>query len=308
MIWVEKYRPQKIEDCVLPSKIKAQFQKIVDTGNCPNLLMSGAPGVGKTTIARALLNEIGYDYMIVNGSMDRNIDTLRNQITQYASSMSLNGTRKFVILDEADYLNPTSTQPALRNFIEEFSSNCGFILTCNYKSKIIEPLHSRCSVIDFKINKSDLAPLCISFLKRVEYILKEEGVEYDKKIVSEMIISHAPDWRRVLNELQRNSVSGKIDESTSSATKDFTISTLVEFLKKKDFDSIRKWCGENSDISSSDIFRKIYNNTYEFLDPTCVPLVVTTLADYQYKSAFVADQEINMVACLATIMMEAKFK
>ena len=306
-LWVEKYRPKKIEDCILPADLKATFQKFVDNKHVPNLLLSGGAGVGKTTVAKAMLEELGCDYIVINGSMNGNIDTLRNDILQFASSVSFTGGRKYVILDEADYLNPNSTQPALRNFMEEYSGNCGFILTCNFKNRIIEPLHSRCSVVEFKISKPDLAKLAGQFFKRVESILAGEGVQYDKAVVAEVVKKHIPDWRRVLNELQRYSATGKIDSGILSTFGDEDMKRLIDFLKDKKFLDMRKWVAENSD-SDTAVFRKIYDGMHDYLKPSSVPSVVILLADYQYKAAFVSDPEINLCAFLTTLMVEAEWK
>ena len=257
---------------------------------------------------KAMLDEVGSDYMIINGSMNGGIDTLRNDIKSYASTVSLNGKRKFVILDEADYLNPQSTQPALRNFMEEYSKNCGFILTANYKNRIIEPLHSRCSVIEFIIHKENKPVLANKFLKRVQDILKEENVEYDKKAVVELIIKHFPDWRRIINELQRYSTSGKIDAGILTQMSDGSFNTLIQALKKKEFNQMRKWVAENLDNDPTTIYRKLYDSCNTNMKETSIPILVTTIADYQYKSAFVADQEINLVACLTALMIECEFK
>jgi len=306
-LWVEKYRPKTVKETILPSELKTTFQNFVDNG-IPNLLLSGGPGVGKTTIARAMLEEVGSDYMVINGSMNGGIDTLRNDIKSYASTVSLNGKRKFVILDEADYLNPQSTQPALRNFMEEYSKNCGFILTANYKNRIIEPLHSRCSVIEFIIHKENKPVLANKFLQRVQDILKEENVEYDKKAVVELIIKHFPDWRRIINELQRYSTSGKIDAGILTQMSDGSFNTLIQALKKKEFNQMRKWVAENLDNDPTTIYRKLYDSCNTNMKETSIPILVTTIADYQYKSAFVADQEINLVACLTALMIECEFK
>jgi DNA polymerase III delta prime subunit len=300
-LWVERYRPSKIEDCILPKRIKSQFLEFVKKGDCPNLLLAGGAGVGKTTIAKAVLNSIEADFMIINGSMKGNIDTLRNDIMQFASSVSFTGRRKFVILDEADYLTST-TQAALRNFMEEFSNNCGFILTCNFPNKIIKPLHSRCSVIVFNIEHQDLPELCMSFLARMESILKEQNIVYSKKTVSKIIIDYAPDWRRVINEIQRNSISGVIDETTYAGTKEVNIENLVSYMKAKNFDNIRKWCAESSDLSSADVFRSLYDNAETIVDKKMVPQLVLIVADYQYKASMVPDPEINMAACIVEII------
>ena len=306
-LWTEKYRPRNISNTILPDDLKSTFDDFIKNG-IPNLLLSGGPGVGKTTTAKAMLDQVGSDYMVINGSMNGGIDTLRNDIKSYASTVSLNGKRKFVILDEADYLNPQSTQPALRNFMEEYSKNCGFILTANYKNRIIEPLHSRCSVIEFIIHKENKPVLANKFLKRVQDILKEENVEYDKKAVVELIIKHFPDWRRIINELQRYSSSGKIDVGILTQMSDASFNTLVRALKKKDFNEMRKWVAENLDNDPTTIYRKLYDSCNTNMKETSIPILVTTIADYQYKSAFVADQEINLVACLTALMIECEFK
>lgn len=306
-LWVEAYRPKTVQDTILPEALKATFQEFVNQGNIPNLLLSGSAGCGKTTIARAMLEELGCDYIVINGSMNGNIDTLRNDIKSFASSVSLSGGRKYVILDEADYLNANSTQPALRNFMEEFSRNCGFILTCNFKNRIIEPLQSRCSVIDFKISKKEMPALALQFMKRVAGILDKQGIEYDKAVVAEVIKKHFPDWRRVLNELQRYSATGRIDSGMLSNMQEATFKTLIGYLKDRDFTSMRKWVGENIDTDSVAIFRTLYDSAYEHMEKNSVPQLVIILAKYQYQAAFVADHEINLVSCLTEIMIECKF-
>ena len=307
-LWVEKYRPKTVDDCILPNELKSTFQKFVDDKNIPNLILAGGPGVGKTTVAKAMLEQLSCDYICINGSLSGNIDTLRNDIKQFASSVSFSGGRKYVILDEADYLNPQSTQPALRNFMEEFSKNCGFILTCNFKNRIIEPLHSRCSVIDFKIPKEESPILASNFMSRVFSILKNENVDYVEEVVAQFITKHFPDWRRVINELQRYSVHGTIDTGILSSISDDSFKTLIQLLKTKNFTEVRKWVGLNIDNEPSLFFRKLYDNLGQYMKPKSIPQVVLVLADYQYKSAFVADQEINFVACLTQIMVEAEWQ
>ena len=307
-LWCEKYRPRTIDECILPDNIKSIFSEYVKSGEIPNLLLSGPAGVGKTTVAKALCNEIGCDFIMINGSDEgRMIDTFRTKIKSYASSVSLSGGKKVVIVDEADYMNAESVQPALRNFIEEFSRNCTFIFTCNYKNRIIEPIHSRCAVVDFKINGSK-AKMASSFFKRVEKILESENVEYDKEVVASIITKHFPDNRRILNELQKYSVSGRIDKGILSHVSDIQISELVKHLKGKDFGSCRKWVINNLDNDPSKIFRKIYDSMYDILTPSTIPHIVLILSKYQYQAAFCADAEINLMACLTEIMVEGEFK
>lgn len=306
-LWVEKYRPKTIQDTVLPSNLKQTFQEFVNQQNIPNLLLSGSAGVGKTTVARAMLEELGCDYMVINGSLNGNIDTLRNEIQQFASSVSLTGGRKYVILDEADYLNANSTQPALRNFMEEFSKNCGFILTCNFKNRIIEPLQSRCSVIEFRIKKSELPELAKGIMKRVCTILETENIEYDKAVVAELIKKHFPDWRRVINELQRYSATGRIDSGLLANVQETTIKNLITFLKEKDYTNTRKWVAENCDSDTVAIFRQLYDMSNQFFKKESIPQLVLILAKYQYQAAFVADHEVNLMACLTEIMIECQF-
>jgi len=306
-LWVEKYRPKKIADTILPEGLKKTFQEFVDNGELPNMLLAGTQGTGKTTVARALCEEVGADYIVINGSMNGNIDTLRNDIKNFASTVSLNGERKVVILDEADYLNPQSTQPALRGFIEEFSKNCSFILTCNFKNRIIAPLHSRCSVIDFKIENGEKPKLAGQFFKRVKNILGDENVTANDKVVAELINRHFPDNRRILNELQRYGASGTIDEGILSASSDASMKELMQTLKDKNFKGVRKWVALNIDNDPVQLFRSLYDGSSTYVSQRSIPQLVVTLADYQYKSAFVADQEINMVACLTEIMVECEF-
>ena len=307
-LWVEQYRPKTVDDCILPQSLKNTFKEFVEAGNVPNVILSGGPGVGKTTIAKAVLDEIGATSMMINGSEESGIDVLRTKIKNFASTVSLEGGRKYLILDEADYLNPQSTQPALRGFMEEFHKNCGFILTCNYKNRLIEPLHSRCSVIDFTIPKSEKPNLASEFMRRMVNILDNENVEYDKKVLVEVIQRHFPDWRRILNELQRYSVSGRIDAGILVDMAEINIKELMKFMKEKEFTNVRKWVVNNLDMDSVRLFRSIYDNLYTFLDHSTIPHVVVVLAEYQYKSAFSADKEINLLACLTEIMARAKFK
>jgi DNA polymerase III delta prime subunit len=307
LLWVEKHRPQTVEDCILPDRLKKPFQEYVNRKQIPNLLLFGGAGVGKTTIAKAMCNEIGCDFMVINGSDESGIDTFRTKIKNYASSMSLSGGRKVIIIDEADYLNPNSTQPALRNAIEEFASNCSFIFTCNYKNRIIEPLHSRCAVIDFSLRNGEKVKMASSFMKRLENILQTESVDYDQSVVAELIKKHFPDFRRVINELQRYSQFGKIDTGVLSQIGDMSIDELVKYIRDKDFGSIRKWVASN-EIDSNSLFRKLYDSLYDVLKPQSIPQAVLVLADYQYKAAFVADQEINSVACLTELMVGCDFQ
>jgi replication factor C small subunit len=306
-LWVEKYRPKTIKDCILPDNLKQTFQEFVNQDNIPNLLLTGGPGVGKTTVAKAMLEEIRADYIVINGSMNGNIDTLRNEIKDFASTMSFTSGRKYVILDEADYLNPQSTQPALRNFMEEFSKNCGFILTCNFKNRIIEPLHSRCSVVEFNIPKVEKQQMAADFFTRCRDILDIEKIEYDKRVLAEVVKNHFPDFRRVLNELQRYSATGKIDTGILANTGESSIEELVSHLKAKSFSEMRKWTAQNSDIDTASTLRKLYDVANEKMKPHSVAQLVLILADYQYKAAFVADQEINLVACMTEIMANCEF-
>ena len=308
MLWVEKYRPHTVNDCILPESLKTTFQEYVNRKEIPNLLLAGSAGVGKTTVAKALCEEVGCDYIIINGSDESGIDTFRNKIKNYASSLSLSGGRKVIIIDEADYLNPNSTQPALRGAMEEFAINCSFIFTCNFKNRIIAPLHSRCSVVDFKIQNGQKAKMATQFFKRVEWILEQEGVPYEKDVIASVITKHFPDNRRILNELQRYSVNGQIDKGILSSISDVNISTLVKSIKEKDFGSARKWITNNLDNDPNTVLRSIYDGLYEFLKPDSIPPAVLILSKYQYQSAFVADQEINLMACLTEFMVECEFK
>ena len=307
-LWVEKYRPHTIDECILPKFLKDTFNDFASQDKIPNLLLSGGPGIGKTTVAKALCDMTEADYIVVNGSEESGIDVLRTKIKQFASTVSFTDSRKMVILDEADYLNPQSTQPAMRGFIEEFAGNCGFIFTCNYKNRIIEPIHSRCSVVDFKIDNGEKAKLASQFMTRVNHILDKEGISYDKKVVAELIMKHFPDFRRVLNELQRYSTSGTIDTGVLSQIADINLKELMVALKVKNFKDMRAWVALNVDNDPQKIYRKIYDTLYDYLKPTAIPQTVITLADYQYKSAFAADQELNLVACLTELMVEGEFK
>ncbi len=304
-LWCEKYRPKTIAETILPDSLKQVFQKIADGGELPNMLFTGTAGLGKTTVAKALCNELQLDYILINGSEEGNIDTLRTKIKQFASSVSLQGGYKVVILDEADYLNPQSTQPALRGFIEEFANNCRFLLTCNFKNRIIEPLHSRCGVYEFNTSKKDLQPLAAQMLKRSQFILEEEGISYDQMAVVDLIMKHAPDWRRILNELQRHSMVGVVNSRSSDSTQSYD--SLFTYLKTKDFKKMRSWVVNNIDTDASAIFRGIYDRMYDKLKPQSVPQLVLILADYQYKNAFVADHELNVVACMTEIMANVDF-
>ena len=307
LLWTEAYRPKTIADCILPERLKKPFQEYVNQKNIPNLLLAGGAGVGKTTVAKAMCEEIGCDYMVINGSDESGIDTFRNKIKTYASSMSLSGGRKVIIIDEADYLNPNSTQPALRNAIEEFASNCSFIFTCNFKNRIIDPLHSRCAVSDFGLKNDEKSEMAGQFFKRVSGILQSEKVEFEPKVIAELVKKHFPDFRRVINELQRFSKFGKIDTGVLAQIGDVSISEIVKHLKEKDFGSIRKWVA-TTDVDATTLYRKIYDNLYDVLKPQSIPQAVVILADYQYKQAFVADQEINTVACLTELMVSVEFK
>lgn len=306
-LWSEKYRPKIIEECILPERLKHPFQEYVNQKNIPNLLLHGGAGVGKTTVAKAMCHEIDCDFMTLNGSDESGIDTFRTKIKTYASSLSFQGGRKVIIIDEADYLNGNSTQPALRNAIEEYSRNCSFIFTCNYKNRIIEPLHSRCAVIDFSLKNGEKQKMASLFFKRIQNILKEENVEFENNVIAELIKKYFPDFRRIINELQRYSQFGKIDSGILSQISDISITEIVKFLKEKDFGSIRKWVAVNS-VDPTTLYRKIYDQTYDILTPESIPQAVIILADYQYKQAFCADAEINMVACLTELMVNLEFK
>lgn len=307
-LWVEKYRPAKIDECILPKNLKETFKQFVQTGELPNFLFCGTAGVGKTTVAKALCNEIGAEYLLINGSEESGIDVLRTKIKSFASTVSLTDSKKVIILDEADYLNPNSTQPALRAFIEEFSNNCRFIFTCNYKNRIIEPLHSRCSVIDFKIENAEKQEIAAAFFKRTMGILKTENIEADQKVVAELVTKHFPDWRRVLNELQRYSVSGKIDSGILVNMTEDSFKDLLKNMKDKNFTEVRKWVAKNGDSETINIFRQLYDTASVNLEPASIPQLVLILADYQYKAAFVADHELNLMAALTEVMSSCKMK
>ena len=307
-LWVEKYRPTSIDACILPNSLKDSFSEFVKNKHIPNLILSGGPGIGKTTVAKAMVEEIGATWMMVNGSEESGIDVLRTKIKNFASTVSLEGGRKYIILDEADYLNPQSTQPALRGFMEEFHKNCGFILTCNYKNRLIEPLHSRCSVVDFIIAKGDKPKLASDFFNRVKMILSDENVKFDQKVVAELLNKYFPDWRRILNELQRYSASGQIDAGILVNLSEVNINELMVALKKQEFTNVRKWIVNNLDNDPVRIYRRIYDSLYDNIDKSTIPHAVIILAEYSYKSAFVADQEINLLACFTEIMAQVKFK
>ena len=307
-LWVEEYRPKTIDDCILPQSLKTLFTSFVEKGELSNLLFSGTAGIGKTTVAKALCQQLNCDWIMINGSEEGGIDVLRNKIKNFASTVSLSGGKKVVILDEADYLNPQSTQPALRGFIEEFHKNCRFILTCNFKNRIIEPLHSRFSNIEFKIANKDKPKLASKLFERATYILKEQNVDFEEKVLAELIKKHFPDFRKLINELQRYSVAGTIDAGILVNVSDENLKTLVSHLKGKEFGDMRKWVVNNIDNDPVKVFRKIYDSMYESLQPETIPHAVLIIADYQYKSAFVADQEINLVACLTELMSQVKFK
>ena len=309
-IWVEKYRPTTIDECILPKSIKQTFQDFVGRGEIPNMLLSGPPGIGKTTVAKALCKELGADYYVINGSDEgRFLDTVRNNAKNFASTVSLTSEskHKVIIIDEAD--NTTSdVQLLLRASIEEFSKNCRFIFTCNYKNKIIDPLHSRCSVVDFSVNKKDKPTIAAQFFARLNSILEEEKVEADKKVLAELINKHFPDWRRVLNECQRYAVSGKIDSGILAAFSDVAVNDLIKNLKQKNFSEVRKWVVTNMDNDTSVLLRRIYDSLYDSLEHSSIPAAVLIIAKYQYQIAFVADQEINLLAALTEIMVECEFK
>lgn len=305
-LWVEKYRPSTFDDVILPKEIRQIFKKFVKNKNIPNLLLVGKAGVGKTTVAKAMLEDIGVDYITINGSMNGNIDTLRNDIHQFASSVSFSGGRKYVILDEADYLNANSTQPALRNFMEEFSVNCGFILTANFKNKIIDPLHSRCSVVEISIPKEEKKEIASEYFQRIQYILKEENVEYDNDTLKQYVIKFFPDFRRTINEIQYKSSSGKLSSDLSDCLEDDKVLQLIGFLKTKNFSEMRKWIG-STDVDYSNLYRKLYDSSPKYFNQKSIPQLVIILSKYQYQAPFCVDQEINTVACMTEIMADCLF-
>lgn len=307
-LFVEKYRPRTVAETILPQSLKETFTNIVATGELPNMMFVGSAGVGKTTVARALCNELDLDYILINGSEEGNIDTLRGKIKQFASTVSLHGSYKVVILDEADYLNPQSTQPALRGFIEEFSNNCRFILTANFKNRIIEPLHSRCSVYDFSIPTSQKPAIAAGFFKRLQDILVKENIQFEPKPLAMLVEKHFPDWRRVLNEVQRYGISGKIDAGALVDLGEERVNVLIKALKEKDFKTMRKWVVDNIDVEPQAIFRMVYDNMTEKAEANSIPQIVLILADYQYKNAFVADHELNLVACMTELMANTEWK
>jgi DNA polymerase III delta prime subunit len=310
-LWVEKYRPADVSSCVLPPRLEQTFQDMVETKQIPNLILTGGAGCGKTTVARALCRQLGLDMLFINASEESGIDVLRTKIRNFASTVSLNGGIKVVILDEADYLNPSSTQPALRGFMEEFAANCRFILTCNFKNRIIEPLHSRCTVLDFRVLPKERPTVAAKFHSRVRDVLKAEGIEYSDKVVAELVMKNFPDFRKTINELQkysRWSKNGKIDAGVLVGQGDSNVSVLVKCLKSRNFTDIRKWVVDNSDKDMAYIFRSIYDGVQEHLTPDSIPQAVLILAEFQYKSAFAADQEINLTACCISLASDCTFK
>lgn len=307
-LWVEKYRPKTISETILPNRLKDVFRKMVETGELQNMLFTGSAGLGKTTVAKALCNELGLDYIVINGSEEGNIDTLRGKIRQFASTVSFSGGYKVVILDEADYLNPQSTQPALRGFIEQFSSNCRFILTCNFKNRIIEPLHSRCGVYEFNATKQELVELAGQMMERLKMILHGEEIVFQPKDLADIIMKHAPDWRRTLNEVQRGTVSGTLVANATQSGSDRQFDELFASIRDKDFKGMRKWVVNNMDIDTSAIIRGVYDRMMDKVQAQSIPQLVLILADYQYKAAFVADHELNLVACMTEIMSEVQIK
>ena len=308
ILWVEQYRPSTIDECILSETIKGTLTDLVKDEKVPNLMFTGPPGVGKTTAARALCEQTNSDYLIINGSDEgRMIDTLRTKLTQFCSTISFGGGRKVVIIDEADYMNPDSVQPAMRNFIEKFAENCSFIFTCNYKNRIIDPIHSRCAVVDFTLKKEEKPQIAAKFLNRCEHILTNEKIVFDKDVVVALIQKHFPDFRRVINELQRHSTSGNIDSGILANIGELNLNQLISALREKNFHNMRQWVVSNVDNDPTTVYRKIYDKLYEVLEKSSIPPAVLIIADYQYKSAFVADQEVNLVACLVELMAECEF-
>lgn len=307
ILWVEKYRPKTLSDCILPIDSKAMFNGMLKEGAIPNMMLYGKAGTGKTTVARALANDLDCEYILINCSEENGIDTLRTKIRQYASTVSLNGNPKIVILDEFDYANPQSIQPALRGAIEEFHKNCRFILTCNFKNRVIEPLHSRCTGIDFSVPSAEKSQMATAMMARIEYILTNEKVAYDKAVVANLIKKHFPDLRRILNELQKYSASGKIDVGVLAQHSSESYKELLGFMKVKDFTSCRKWVVQNLDLNTTEFFKKLYCEMYTALKPSSIPQAILIIAEYQYKSAFAADQEINTMAMIVQLMMDCEF-
>ena len=308
LLWVEGYRPKTIDDCILSETIKGTLSDLVKDEKISNLMFTGPSGVGKTTAARAICDQTNSDYIIINGSDEgRMIDTLRTKLTQFCSTISIRGGRKIVIIDEADYMNPDSVQPAMRNFIEKFAENCSFIFTCNYKNRIIDPIHSRCAVVDFTLNKDEKPTIASQFMNRCEHILNDENVVFDKDVVGALINKHFPDFRRVINELQRYGTSGNIDSGILANIGELNLNQLISALRDKNFHNMRQWVVSNVDNDPATVYRKIYDKLYEVLEKSSIPQAVLIIADYQYKSAFVADQEVNLVACLIELMAECEF-
>lgn len=306
-LWVEKYRPETIDDCILPDRLKTTFQEFINAGSIPHLILAGTPGTGKTTVAKALCRQLGCDFLMLNGSDESGIDTFRMKIKGYASSLSLTGAKKVIIIDEADYLNANSTQPALRGAMEEFEDNCRFIFTCNYKNRLIEALHSRSTVIDYRLKPEEKPKMARDFMRSVEHILKSEGVPYNAKVVAEFIMKHFPDFRRTLNELQTYAIRGEIDEGILSIVADVSIAELVRSLKDRNFRDMRQWVSQHGNDDASRLYRKIYDSLYDILKKETIPNAVIILARYQYQAAFVADQELNLTACLTELMAECEF-